>query len=46
MGEGEDAYQLVNDGRPSPSLRCSSDWSRQTSLQIVSAWVVGNNIDV
>ena len=36
---GRNAYQLVSDGRPSPSLQCSSDWSRQTSLRIVSAWV-------
>ena len=36
---GRNAYQLVSDGRPSPSLQCSSDWSQQTSLRIVSAWV-------
>ena len=40
------AYQLVSGGRPAPSLQCSSDWPRQTSLRTVSACITGNNISL
>ena len=36
------AYQLVTGGKPAPSLQCSSDWPRQTSLRIVNAWITRN----